>query len=1089
MRFVGIAFLLVSTFHLFGQQALTDNQNGQWSIVLNGQRTALPLEMHELGNFDEVGLTYFMRHEKYGIINEQGEIVLQEEYSSLKQLGGGYYIVLEKGHQVLLNWASDKLVVREIENYKELQKNWFRVALDSTDLIVNFVGRKEMPFPWKAVIAEADFNHLYCTFDTVSRLFDAVGNEISLGTNIPIFAQNYLLIDTETLKKVVYKDHEIVLPIDAKEIEVRETEIMYSQSGKSTIVAASNGKPLLTLPFEDVEYLNDGYLMISKDRKLGIANKQGKILIQPNYASITPQGNLFLVRKPTGAGVLDGQGNELVPCEFDYVNIYRHFFKTHNSLQLEGLVSRVTKRTLLPCVYSRVTINDSTVRAWSNDFLRIINLDSTHRIVNDIVLSNVTSLVHTDATRDRSVDARLFPLGWFKTTVMSYDSLGFMIGERDAWGLKDDNDSVLISPRYPEPKFVLQADFSLVNHGPKQTVPFNNSTTTQLQLKSVISHRTGKRLIPEQLYSLDTLDLLTRSYCRFLSSKGHGFLLADNSILRADYLDGYDTRYVRYCTAENKEIFPAEKGEFDRLKLPTLDLNDHPSYSVDANINRKNYPYFRFEGAKWNFLDTNGRNVFSEPFDFAEPYANEIALVMKEGKWGVVRADSFVISPRFSSIKRSPVSDTLLVVKSSKNVERFLDTNGRLMTNGMTRMQANKGVISQIETKGIKSVMTADYTTISGESTYQKLLENGIFFTKEDKEFVVYNQDGTMLGAFKEKPEEVWWEKYVLMPAGSKMWLLSMDNDTLLPSAYKEIKQLGNYIFAKDGSRNILFDSDLKRIADVKNADVMVDPITGNYAVVQSDFATIFSPNKEKIMRFAGSDFEYFHNDYLISFEKQLHVVSAEKELIFDFTPTSIKVMGENGYFVTDDDKVGHYFNANWEEIDLGVTLRRPKYVGEGLAISKTGKYTVLFGGDVFVKFPEDWSHDGTYENGFLLMRNKDSSQFVNTQGVNQFQRIYSDARPFNGKYATVKENDGWTLINGAGNFQILPGFDEISPLGTNVFSTKALPEYGLYDALGNELIPVQYNQLNFLRNGIIQGRKNGEIFYFDLSGKPIVVN
>ena len=67
--------------------------------------------------------------------------------------------------------------------------------------------------------------------------------------------------------------------------------------------------------------------------------------------------------------------------------------------------------------------------------------------------------------------------------------------------------------------------------------------------------------------------------------------------------------------------------------------------------------------------------------------------------------------------------------------------------------------------------------------------------------------------------------------------------------------------------------------------------------------------------------------------------------------------------------------------------------------------------------------------------------------------------------------------------------FDEITAESPTIFSTPAQPVFGLYDAHGNELIPAEFQQLSFLRNDIIQGRKDGDIFYFNREGKPITLD
>lgn len=1089
IRIATILLFIGASLSLFGQQALTDNIKGQWCIYSKGERIMLDPAIHELGNFDELGLSFFMRHEKYGIINEKGDIVVAEKYKSVKQIGGGYYVLLdEMKNQVLANWKDGEIQFRDVTSVNKVQESWYTMSIDSTELLINLAARKEWRLTKTDLILESDFNHLYVEFDTLRYLFDPRGNEISIIEQSPIFTKNYLLIYGASGKKIIYRHHEIPLPNDAKNIRIKEKEILFAQAGKSTIQSSIDGKIIAVLPYENVSYYNDNLLTVRNNANVGLATKTGELLIPIDYSSISIVDGLYHVRKPSGVGILDKNGQQLIPCKYNYIVAYSDFFTVHNELDFAGLISRKTGKMLLPCDYSKMVLNDTVVRGFSGDMLRILQLDSNHRIVNDIVMSNVTSLVHDHVKRETAVDERLFPLGWFIENVPQYDSAGFLVDEVPRWGLKGANDSVLISARYKQPIYVDQADYSLIANPTKQFT-LNGYGPRQFTQFAVTSHRTGKRLIPEYVFSIDTLDLLSRSYSRFVSDKGRGFLLSNNSILRVDYFDEEDTKYVRYCKSKVLELLPSQKQEYDALKVYDFDLNNEQINTTKIFLERAEREYVRYNNAEWNFLDTNGKTVFSEPFEFAQPYSSETALVKKEGKWGVARADSLIIPIGCASIKRSPISDTLFIVKRTGAGMRFLDTNGRLMTNGITRFFSYKENFSQVEIDKNKKLIAADYSVISGETRFQKLLENNIFFSKENKEYTIYDQLGHQLGSVKLRPEEVWFERYVMTKTRGKFGLLSVDGDTLIPFQYKEITKRGNYIFAEDGVKNLLYDENLMLLDKLKTDDVLVDSISGSYALISDGKATTYGSDQRKTGKFSGTDFKHFHNGYLIQFGKTLSVFSSENEFNFDFQPKEMEVMGENGYLIIDSKREGHYFNKDWQEITFDEPLTRVNVVGEGLAFARCRNYSLLFGGDLAVKFKAGYKNEGEFHNGFLLLTYNREYEFVDIKGINQFERTFSEAEPFSGKYATVEEKDGWTIIDGQGHFQILPSFDKITPLSQTLFSTAAQPVYGLFDSHGNELIPTEYHQLNFLRNDIIQGRKNGEIFYFDRDGKAILLD
>lgn len=1083
-------FLLffVASFFSFGQHALIDNIDGQWCIYRNGNRQLLDPQIHEVGNFDEVGLTYFMRHGEYGILNDNGEIVLDDSCKSIKQLGGGYYVLLKDKKQTLVNWKNDHFVFRPIWDWEKEQANWLIAYQDSTRILINSHGRKEWVLSDSDEIYESGFNYIYGAFEDSVQFLDPNGLSISLEEGGPTFGKDYLLISTPNNKRIIFNSHEIKFPENAARIRVREDEIMYTLAGSTVLISALHGKTIATYPYEDVSYYSNSVLTFRKNGKVGLMKKSGEIVVPPNYNSISMSGEVYLVRTANGAGVIDKNGQQLVPCSYNYVSVYSDFFTVHNDLGLSGVISRKTQKNVLPCAYEKLVMSDSVIRAFASDLLRIIEIDSTHRIVNDLVLSNVTSLVDSRPSVDESVDKRLFPLGWFVDQVPVFDKEGYRTGEELKWGLKGDNDSLLIPARNSEPVYVENADFSLLARSLQEMSIYGGSKGKYTQFE-VTSHRTGKRLIPEYVISLDTTDLLSRNYSRFFSSKGLGVLRSDNSILRVNYFDSDDSKYVRYCTSKKTERLPADKSNIDRVAMPFYDLNRQSGNPQKVIIKGKEYSTIRYNNADWNFLDTNGKQLFAEPFNFVEPFKFETAIVLKEGKWGVVRADSMIIPTRFLSLKRSPISDTLFIVQKKGNGIRYLDTNGRIMPKEMSRFHKSLGNLAQIEWNSKKVLVNLNYTIISGETKFQKLMDDDLFYSKESKQFTVYDSDGRQLGEVPLRPEEIWFKEYVLAKSRGKLGVLSMSGDTLIPFEYKKIDRLGEYVFAQDGADNLLYDSRMTLLGNLKSSNLLVDSISGAFAEIKEGKATMRKTDWEKLGTVKGTKFEHYHNGYLVEMGKQFRVCSPDEEWEFPFEAKSFEVMGRNGYLVEGSDGVTHYFDPNWKEVQFEEPLGRVRYVGNGLALARAREYTLLFGGEIEKKLPPNTRNVGQYEGGYLLLEINSQFEFINEQGENHFQRTYKEAHPFVGKYATVEEKDGWTIIDQEGNLQVLPNFDEITAESPTIFATPAQPVYGLYDAHGNELIPAEFQQLNFLRNDIIQGRKNGDIFYFDIHGKTILLD
>ena len=67
------------------------------------------------------------------------------------------------------------------------------------------------------------------------------------------------------------------------------------------------------------------------------------------------------------------------------------------------------------------------------------------------------------------------------------------------------------------------------------------------------------------------------------------------------------------------------------------------------------------------------------------------------------------------------------------------------------------------------------------------------------------------------------------------------------------------------------------------------------------------------------------------------------------------------------------------------------------------------------------------------------------------------------------------------------PNYGVVTSINKGLFQTVKLPLKGVYDSNGKLLIPIEYEKIVFLANGIIQCVKNGELYYFRKDGTNLL--
>ncbi len=1070
-------------------QPLVGNTDGQWLIYQGEEMITLPRTVHYVSNFDDKQLAVYAEYGRFGVLNSEGKVVASAQYREVEQLGHGIYRCLSDVGMLIADFSGELAEAFPCKGGHRLTSRWFLIETETERRLLNTGTGKQVDLLEGDTILMSGFDHLHVRKNGREMLFDQDGDSIALEKTHPAFFPHFLLIDAPGTHAVIFRSHRIDLPPDASNIRVLDQTLVCTSGGKTSLISCETGEIIFSAPFDDLRAFDTDHFMVQKDLKWGLIRKNGETVVPVKYTFIRNLGEFYSVGGDGGNGLLDKSGRELVPCAYSWVYPSDEFFHTTSVLGFQGLISRKTGRSVLDCVYDRVKVDQRTVRGWSNGRLRILKLDASHNTLSNLLLDNVITVkMYESGKSDRPVDERLFALGWFTEWVAKQDEHGFVQERALKWGLRGENDSLLMPARYRSPIYVPNADFSMLPRGVVQCTYFGNRIEQQ-NAYSLVDYHKGKVLFSEPVFSVDTMDLFSRSYVRFYGSKGQGILHADNKVEYVDYIDGSDDDFVRYCKSATNTRIPSDHLAVDAVGVPTMDQNDRAAMAASYFYLGKNYTYIRFPDAEWNFMDTAGHALFAEPFSFVKPFYRNTAVVKRNG-WGVVTKDTVVVPTVFASVKRLPqLQDTVFLVKKKPEGIRLLDTLMHDIDRHITRCVKSADGIVLIERGREKKILAETYEYVSDESGMQKIISQRYVLSKIKKEYVLRDAQGHLLASGTARPEAVFHDRYMLVKSGSKYGLLDFFGDTVLAFQYNEIREEGPYLVAIDGLDNTLFSKDLTPIKNVKQASLLVDLATGNLAAVRAGKCIVFSPDGAVICR-QKMEPSVFHNNWLVQTGnggKVVHVTEGDR------TPAQLikncQVLDDYGFLVEDYKGKSRLFTSDFKPVNDTLELRRAKYLGEGIVTGRYGKNVVLLSGERLSLLGSEVRVEGHFNSGYLLVTSTDSGAcYLNTDFINAFRRLYKEAVPFRGGYAAVEEGDGWTIIDRKGNRKSLGSYEKITPVGNGMFLTDRQLLSGLYDSHGRELLPPVFQQINVLRPDLIQGIREGTIEYFDGTGRPVTL-
>lgn len=1081
------AVFFVSFTH--AQQCLIGNTDGQWLIYQKDAIFPLPRTVHYLGNFDEKDLAIYAEYGKFGVIDEQGTVKCQPEFNELRSLGKGVFEGKSEQGLVLLDFSQGEYTQTNVKRCSRLTPNWFLVQEDSSRFLLNTLASVRLPLEKRDSILRTGHNHVYIRLKMIPTLLDPNGDTLSLSGTVPRFDPNFLLVSSDVVKRIIFRSKVIDLPLAATNLQVLGQQVTYSLNGSSYLLEGEMGEEIWNVPFEKLLAFDRNFYMVAHNNSWGLIRTDGSVFIPPNYTSIRKMNTLFVVGKQAGYGVLDEKGQQILPCVYGSIGSDEHFFHVTSVLGLKGLVSRVSNATLLEPVYDVIKVEGRTVRAWASDFLRIIELDERHSIQSNLLLNNIVTVkTPSREARNQKIDPRLYDLGWFSEWLPKLDDQGYTIDEMLKWGLHGANDTVLIPARNNQPVYVQNADFSLLPRARIKTTIYG--AEEEIFNFSAVDWTSGKILDTDLIFSLDSTDLMSRNFVRFFGRKGLGVLHADNHVEWVDYIDPSDELRLRYCVSAGHTIRVSKAGAPTSVGFPTWNQNDLAANSVEFVSRNQRSNFVEFPEARWNFLDTAGKKMFTEDFDFVKSYFRNTAIVKKNGRWGVVNGDTLIVPPIYASISRvSECQDTVFLAKIHPQGIRLL--NPLLQeVEGITGHLFSSQKLSLVQTRQAKIVLNASHQPVSDSSTWQKVISENYILSKHRKEYLLRDFNGKLLGTLSLRPEEVLMDRYVLAESKGKWGLLDFFGDTLLPFMYTSIQEVGDYLVAINQIDNKVFDKQLSEVVGAKTSRILIDKISGKIAAFSDGKCVVYSPEGKVLKRFSDLFPTLFHDNWLVAIGnpgKLVHLELGEKDL--GHMIHSCEVLDGSG-FLLDDLKGRYYFYDGSFNLRSGeLNLRKAENIGDGCITAHVDGRPLLMTADTLRFFESGLRVHSIFNSGFLLVETGDEGFcYYNHALENPFQRGFQNAHPFLSGFASVEEGDGWTLIDQKGERKSLGAYAEIKPVGNSLFSTSKQALYGLFDGHGNQILPVEFQEIHWLNPNLIQGVREGTIAYFDMHGKPVTV-
>ncbi|MBR6504613.1 MAG: WG repeat-containing protein [Clostridia bacterium] len=363
---------------------------------------------------------------KWGVINSLGKTVIEPIYDEMLVVPNNkkaVFIAIDtvdyetKTYKTIVLDQNNKTIFTEyelveaVDNYDENGNLWYeenvlRVKQDGKYGLIDYEGK---------VLISCEYDEIYSLKGTKNSIIlkkegklglaDCRGNIIIEPVYINImpmsndYKSGYIVVNSENTYGVVDFNKTVILEPKYQDIKQISANNMYvvKEEGNYKIIDKSANVINDKLNGEIIQ-INGENIVISKDGKYGVINKNGEERLASNYDYLEYTfDNYYIAKKDNKYGIINIAGEEMIGFSYDGI-IYRKdvdFFEGDTGDIETDIISREFK-VVLKGIITDVNSENGYFRIRINDEYKYYNLKFEEKNSTDILKSNTLFLIKQD---------------------------------------------------------------------------------------------------------------------------------------------------------------------------------------------------------------------------------------------------------------------------------------------------------------------------------------------------------------------------------------------------------------------------------------------------------------------------------------------------------------------------------------------------------------------------------------------------------------------------------------------------------------------------------------------------------------------
>ena len=262
---------------------IVKNEDGKYGVINYDKSVALEEQYDEIENIYGNQMYVVKEAKNWKVVNTQGESFIENKFDEVKSIDGENIIIKKAGKYGIIDKNSEEKIPLEYEDLTYAFSNYYIAKKDGKYGMISIDNEEKMSFTYTYIryISEADF--IQAETDSMeSQLLDR-NFEVKVTGIVTQINQdkNYIRVRQDG----EYKYYNFKLEEkENTEILLSNTIFLSKKDGKYGYVN-EKGIVVVDYIYEDATEQNKyGYVAVKKDGKWGCLDSKGKVILKPTYS-------------------------------------------------------------------------------------------------------------------------------------------------------------------------------------------------------------------------------------------------------------------------------------------------------------------------------------------------------------------------------------------------------------------------------------------------------------------------------------------------------------------------------------------------------------------------------------------------------------------------------------------------------------------------------------------------------------------------------------------------------------------------------------------------------------------------------------